>query len=111
MSNEIVCTSCGFVGEPKEETKGSIGIEIILWICFLIPGLIYSVWRISSRYSACPTCGHTTLIPRESPIGRKFVNENVSDAELIPPAPARKPSKGAISVGRFLGRLVGRVSK
>ena len=37
MSEEIVCTSCGYVGESKTITKGSMGVEIILWLCLLKP--------------------------------------------------------------------------
>lgn len=111
MSNEIVCTSCGYVGEPKTLTRGSMAVEIALWLCFLIPGLIYSVWRLSSKYDGCPTCGQTTLVPRSSPIGQKFVRENALPVPVRKMEPARPPSKLAKSMGRSLGRLVGRILK
>lgn len=62
------CTSCGTEGPSKKVTKGSLLIEIILWLCFIVPGLIYSVWRVSSRHQACPSCGATTLVPPNSPV-------------------------------------------
>lgn len=61
------CMTCGMDSEPKSVTKGSIWIEIILWLCFLIPGLIYSIWRLNNKGTACPACGATTLVPFESP--------------------------------------------
>ncbi|WP_114968528.1 YqaE/Pmp3 family membrane protein [Rhodoferax ferrireducens] len=61
------CMTCGISGQPKQITKGNVLIEIVLWLCFIIPGLIYSIWRLSSRYKACPSCGGTTLVPIESP--------------------------------------------
>lgn len=61
------CMTCGVEAKPKVVTKGSMGIEIILWLCFIVPGLIYSVWRLTSRHDACPSCGSTTLVPISSP--------------------------------------------
>ncbi len=43
-----VCSRCGPAGLPKTKVKGSIAIEIILWRCFTVPGLIYSLWRSTS---------------------------------------------------------------
>lgn len=110
MSAEIVCTACGYVGEPKTITKGSMGVEIILWLCFLVPGLIYSVWRLSSRHEGCPSCGGQAVIPCASPMGQKFLRENLPEK-----LPARElslpPSRAAQSAGRSLGRFVGRLFK
>ena len=111
MSEEVVCTSCGYVGEPRTITKGSMGVEIILWLCFLIPGLIYSVWRLSSRQDGCPSCGQTALIPRASPMAQKFLRENLPEKLAVPTEPARPPSKAAYSTGKSLGRFFGRMFK
>ena len=67
MGKKFLCVNCGYVGTPKTKTKGSMGIEMILWICLIIPGIIYSVWRLASRYSACPLCGAPNMIPADSP--------------------------------------------
>jgi hypothetical protein len=64
------CTSCGHEGSPRVVTRGSIAIEIVAWLCFLVPGLIYSLWRQGSRHSACAACSATTLVPTESPVAR-----------------------------------------
>ncbi len=73
-----ICPHCGTQGEPKTIIKGSFSIEIILWICFLLPGLIYSIWRLSSRYPGCPSCEQPGMISINSPNGRllakKFEN-------------------------------------
>jgi len=74
----MVCTSCGHVGDTVTVTKGSILIELILWLCFFVPGLIYSVWRHTSRHKACGGCKQTTVIPVTSPMGRKFIREQLS---------------------------------
>lgn len=70
MSKELICATCGSRGTAKSVTKGSLLIEIVLWLCFIIPGLIYSIWRLSSRHKGCRTCGATNLVPLDSPAGR-----------------------------------------
>lgn len=75
MKQQFICTSCGYVGFPTTTTKGSFLIELALWFCFLLPGLIYSIWRLSSRYSSCPKCKGQNMIPADSPIGQKLMTE------------------------------------
>jgi hypothetical protein len=75
MAKEMICTSCGYKGKPKKLTKGSILVEIALWFLLIVPGVIYSVWRLASRYEACPQCKSQTMIPLDSPIGKKLLAE------------------------------------
>jgi hypothetical protein len=78
---ELVCTTCGHVGKAKERVRGSIFIEIVLWVCFIIPGVIYSIWRLTTRAKVCTSCGATTLVPTNSPIGRKLIAEVSSSSK------------------------------
>ena len=64
---EIVCTNCGTKGKGKRVTPGSFFIELILWLCMLVPGLIYTIWRISKRHDACPVCKSDSVVPADSP--------------------------------------------
>lgn len=57
MGKIIKCGSCKYQGKGKSVVKGSIFIEIILWFFFLVPGLIYSIWRLTSKFYVCPKCG------------------------------------------------------
>lgn len=72
---QLICTQCGNTGKPQRKVKGNLLIEIILWLFFILPGLIYSIWRTSSYYKACKVCGSTTLIPLDSPLGKKTLKE------------------------------------
>ncbi len=72
---QFVCTACGFIGQPITITKGSLGLEIVLWLAFLVPGIIYSIWRLTTRYKACPVCKKEAMIPADTPIGQKLVSE------------------------------------
>jgi hypothetical protein len=76
MSKKLVCTQCGYVGEAKGAIKGNALIEIILWLFLIVPGLIYSIWRSSSRHKICPKCKSNSLIPVDSPRAKKIMLES-----------------------------------
>ncbi len=111
MSDELVCTACGHVGSSKTITKGHFALEVVLWLCFLVPGFIYSVWRHTSRYEACPVCGNSKLLPKTAPMAQKFLRENLPEKLAVRHVPTRPPSKAAQSAGHALGRLVGKLFK
>jgi hypothetical protein len=73
MDNRLICSQCGYIGIPNEINKGSGGVELILWLFFIIPGVIYSVWRRSSKPRVCPSCHSQSLVPIASPVGRELV--------------------------------------
>ena len=71
-SKNLICTNCGSEGTPKTVHPGSLFAEIILWIFFLLPGLIYSTWRFINIHKACKVCGSQNLVPSDSPVGKKL---------------------------------------
>jgi len=73
VKEESICTVCGYIGFSKKVTKGSFLMEVALWILFLLPGIIYSIWRLTSRYDACPKCKNASLIPVNSPKGQELL--------------------------------------
>jgi predicted RNA-binding Zn-ribbon protein involved in translation (DUF1610 family) len=64
---ELYCPNCGTTARSKQVTRGSAGIEIVLWLCFILPGLIYTLWRSSFKLEVCPACGEHGLIPAAAP--------------------------------------------
>lgn len=62
-----LCTACGLVVTPKRVMAGNTLAELVLWFAGLLPGLIYSIWRLNSRHVACPSCGGRELLPPDSP--------------------------------------------
>ena len=78
MAKEFVCTQCGHIGKPKTRTKGSILIEIVLWLLFIIPGVLYSLWRLISREEVCPKCGAPNMIPSDTPKGQELTNKQTN---------------------------------
>lgn len=63
----FICPNCGSETHGKTETPGSFGVELLLWLFFAIPGLLYSCWRISARKKVCGVCRNPGLIPSGSP--------------------------------------------
>ena len=63
-----ICKSCGSLTKGKTETPGNFFIEVILWCCYIVPGLLYSIWRRSKRHKICEWCKSPDLIPPDSPI-------------------------------------------
>ena len=68
----VYCVACGTEAPAKVETRGSLLIEIVLWMCFIIPGVIYSLWRTGARQNVCSSCGSTQVIPPDSPNARRL---------------------------------------
>jgi ssDNA-binding Zn-finger/Zn-ribbon topoisomerase 1 len=71
QAGHLYCTSCGATTSGKSHTRGSMLVEIVLWLCFLLPGLIYSAWRLSTREQVCSVCDAPGLIPVNSPRARR----------------------------------------
>ena len=70
-----ICPRCGWAGLPCSSTPGSFFIEIVAWLAFIVPGLIYSLWRLSARHKACPECGESALVPITSPRGLQLIEK------------------------------------
>lgn len=104
-----VCTTCGSAGASLRTTPGSMGMELILWLFFIFPGIIYSIWRISARKETCAGCGRDTIISAASPNGMALLEPRggwTSDYEsaFLAVADYQKMSSriGWLSVGLFL---------
>ena len=63
-SKNIKCPNCNYKGDGK--MKGSGWIELLLWLCYLVPGLIYSIWRRGgSNPYICPKCNYRYVLHDE----------------------------------------------
>ena len=66
----LYCPECGLVGQGKSQVQGSLGLELALWLALLLPGLLYSVWRLRSGARVCASCHYAGLLPLDSPQAR-----------------------------------------
>lgn len=78
----MICTNCKYQGDPIKVTKGHFLIEVVLWCCYIIPGVIYSLWRLTTRYDACPKCKAPNMIPATS--------QRAYEMRTVPSSPMKK---------------------
>lgn len=84
MASEKLCTNCGHVDVPRTKTPGHALIELILWLTFILPGIIFSIWRHSSKFKVCRQCGAPNPIDLNSPMARQI------RPDIEPPSPSEK---------------------
>ncbi len=84
----ILCPNCKYEGTGKFINKGSMGMEFILLICGVLPGLIYSVWRLSNRILICPQCRFEYVVKMKS-----IIKEKNSHGRRTPPTPLKAQSR------------------
>ncbi len=83
-ADEVICQDCGTIGEPKKRIKGSFLVEIILWCMMILPGLVYSIWRLTTKAKVCRVCGSQALVPVGTPRGRMLAQQFGGAAKQIP---------------------------
>jgi hypothetical protein len=79
MKDLYICKSCFAIATPNVKKKGSLTVEIFLWALFLVPGMIYTSWRLLKREKTCPVCSSASVISMNSAKGTKFLNEMYSN--------------------------------
>jgi len=73
MASSMLCTQCGTVAVSRPVTPGSGWITFILLWFFIVPGLIYWIWRHSSTYEVCSHCGSKNLVPTTTPFAQAMI--------------------------------------
>ena len=107
MNQQMICSNCGHIGSAKGAVKGSMGIEIVLWLFFIIPGVIYSLWRGSSRHKVCSVCASGNLIPIDSPNGRRLLEAQGKTIEKVQAEAKATPMAGSTKLLLWVGGIIG----
>lgn len=76
--DEYICKSCGSIGAETHK-RGSGWITLILLFCYIVPGIIYSLWRSTTVRLVCSECGSPEIVGTDTPIGQKLVTQYHSD--------------------------------
>jgi len=71
---QMVCTRCGTIGWPKRHVPGTFVTELLLFLFFIVPGLIYGIWRLAATKNVCAACLADALVPLDSTTGRAIAN-------------------------------------
>lgn len=104
MTQPLLCTACGSIGYTKRRMKGSILTEFLLWCFFLIPGLIYSIWRHSTVAQVCPSCGSSAVIPTDSPVAQQtLASRGMTTGQVRAQSNPRSASTSKVLVGVVAG--------
>ncbi len=68
---KYVCPACALTGNAIVIQKGSRKVEILLWCCLIVPGLIYTLWRQGTTKHYCRTC-EVEMISVKGPHGQRL---------------------------------------
>lgn len=71
MAKKQYCPHCGTIG--KGTVRGSLAITLVLLFFFIVPGIIYELWRESGGRKKCKSCGVFGLIPIDSPKAQELM--------------------------------------
>ncbi|MBE9531439.1 MAG: hypothetical protein IME98_01370 [Proteobacteria bacterium] len=67
-----VCRQCSYSGKPEMFKRGSLKIEVLLWLALIVPGIIYSVWRRIGATPICPKCHFGPMMSSKSGLGYRM---------------------------------------
>ena len=68
-----ICTKCRSTSRPKTVMPGSPPIELLLYMFFILPGMLYSAWRHKARRAdRCAACASDAMIPLDTPEGERL---------------------------------------
>ena len=56
LTKKYICMECSCQREPIWVKRGWLIIEIVMWLLYIIPGVIYSIWRRVRKQQVCPKC-------------------------------------------------------
>ena len=62
MTQQVVCTTCGYQGPKPTYGCLRVGLVIVLALFFILPGILYALYA-ESQVKNCPNCGNKTLRP------------------------------------------------
>src|SRR5579862_4985902 len=96
MTNQKVCLQCGSVGTSQEFKKGSVLTGIVFLFFFVLPGIIYFIWRGSTAYQGCRVCKSANVIPVDSPASQRMMAEGKMPSLAVIETSEKQKSKDTL---------------
>ena len=59
---KYLCLECGCQREPVMANRGMLIIELFMWLLYILPGVIYSIWRRVRKQEICPNCRTPSVV-------------------------------------------------
>ncbi len=86
-NSQFYCKQCHTTGESKHKYAFNGFVELIVWAVFIpiaitmswlaiIPAILISIWRISSKQIICGACNSLDIIPTDSPAALQLAEDN-----------------------------------
>ena len=86
-----ICANCG-TASVTPGMPGSGWIELILWM-YIIPGLIYSIWRRSKKSTVCKACGSNNTVRLAPRAGKPLAAQHYPDGMELEEIQLATPAK------------------
>ncbi|MCF8724052.1 hypothetical protein LQ236_002072 [Nitrospina gracilis] len=67
FSKDYICLTCGCQRQPINVRRGHIAIEVLLYLFYIVPGVMYTLWRSVRRHDVCPKCRTPSIVKTTSP--------------------------------------------
>ena len=75
LSKKHICRKCGTNKAPYLKRRGSLALEIFLYLFMIIPGVIYTLFRFTKIEKSCSKCGSEDVVESSTPVGQRLISE------------------------------------
>ncbi len=76
---DYICSECGYVGKCKITKSGSLATELKMWLLYVIPGPIYTLWRLRSRKRLCRHCDSEKILSIKTETGYALLKKQENE--------------------------------
>jgi hypothetical protein len=101
FNEKYLCMECGCQRDPIDAKRGLLVIEIFMWLLYILPGVVYSIWRRARKHQVCPNCGNPSMVLTSSSrvmemrrLLRTFTQSAMSNSKISKPNSSPKPAPG-----------------
>ena len=101
FNKQYVCMECGCQRDPIDVKRGLLVIEIFLWLLYILPGVIYSIWRRMRTQQICSKCRNPSVVLTSSSramgvrrLMRTFSQPSMANSKSQKPNSSQKSAHG-----------------
>lgn len=62
LTRKYLCMECGCQRDPIIAKRGFLVIELFMWLMYILPGIIYSIWRRVRTQQVCSNCRTPSIV-------------------------------------------------